>query len=352
MDDGNLKMSKKLKIKRKSLGRSAWSQSEIDFLIKNHLVITAKEIAKKLNRGLHAVRARIVRLIEDGKIVGYPNQKWTSDEIEYLKNNYLEQTDDQLVAYFNRPIGGITARAHGMGLKKSAGIKFSKEQESLILDLYKKGYTLQKIATELGFCCYGTVRNFLKDKGINLRTRREVHAIKNDTKVGERVGKLVLLERTVDFVKNRRVSSWLCKCDCGKIKKIRTTLLLRKDRGARSCGCAHRKRYGEISGSYWHRAKAGAKNRNIEFNITIKDAWDLFLKQNRKCALSNVDLVFGKITTASLDRIDSSKGYHLDNIQWIHKHINNMKLDFSEDEFIYFCRKIAGHTLNRVIINE
>jgi len=71
------------------------------------------------------------------------------------------------------------------------------------------------------------------------------------------------------------------------------------------------------------------------------------LKQDKKCALSGVDIGFSKKTidkhetTASLDRIDSSKGYIIENIQWIHKEVNRMKMDMDETRFIRWCDMIA-----------
>lgn len=59
-----------------------------------------------------------------------------------------------------------------------------------------------------------------------------------------------------------------------------------------------------------------------------------------KLRKSNVDF---KQQTASLDRIDSSKGYVLGNIQWVHKDINKMKLDYDQDYFIDICRRIAEY---------
>jgi hypothetical protein len=46
-------------------------------------------------------------------------------------------------------------------------------------------------------------------------------------------------------------------------------------------------------------------------------------------------------TTASLDRIDSSKGYIEGNLQWVHKDVNIMKMDLSQVEFIDYCVKVA-----------
>lgn len=45
--------------------------------------------------------------------------------------------------------------------------------------------------------------------------------------------------------------------------------------------------------------------------------------------------------TASLDRIDSSRGYEIDNIQWVHKDVNKMKMGLSQNEFIDICKIIS-----------
>jgi len=104
------------------------------------------------------------------------------------------------------------------------------------------------------------------------------------------------------------------------------------------------KGFGEIPHGLWWDISNKAKTRNLIFEISIEEAWALFLKQGRKCALSGIDLVFKSPDikkTASLNRIDSSKGYTLDNIQWVHKRVNLMKMSLSQEEFIYFCNKIS-----------
>jgi hypothetical protein len=62
--------------------------------------------------------------------------------------------------------------------------------------------------------------------------------------------------------------------------------------------------------------------------------------QNHKCALTKIpiDCISG---SASLDRIDSSKGYIIGNIQWLHKVINEMKWDYLQSDFIHWCRLVA-----------
>lgn len=47
--------------------------------------------------------------------------------------------------------------------------------------------------------------------------------------------------------------------------------------------------------------------------------------------------------TASLDRKDSLRGYEPDNVQWVHKTVNLIKWELSEEEFLEWCSKITKH---------
>jgi len=120
---------------------------------------------------------------------------------------------------------------------------------------------------------------------------------------------------------------------------------------SKSCGCEKqhlRKGYKEISGTFWCNFKNNAKKRNINLYIDLEYVWDLFLKQNKKCVLSGEILTFKKddnnYYTASLDRINSKKGYIKENVQWVSKEVNYMKGDLSEEEFISICRIITKNS--------
>lgn len=172
---------------------------------------------------------------------------------------------------------------------------------------------------------------------------------------GKRFGKLV----AVDIVSKSRSGNmrWRCQCDCGKVVDCLSTHLVSGN--SNSCGCDrpfgknHKlwNGYEEISGQFWNGIKRGAdgskKRRKIVFNISINDAWDVFIKQERRCVLTGLLLHFPKRTTdrtgtASLDRIDSSNGYVVGNIQWVHKDINRMKNSFNQEYFIQMCRLVSG----------
>lgn len=111
------------------------------------------------------------------------------------------------------------------------------------------------------------------------------------------------------------------------------------------------KGYGEIGACYFQTLVRSAKNRGYNFNLTIKEIWNLFIQQNRKCKLSGEELCFssqkqiarGIEQTASLDRIDNFKPYNVDNIQWVHKNINIMKGKGTDENLINLCKKITNY---------
>lgn len=170
---------------------------------------------------------------------------------------------------------------------------------------------------------------------------------------GQKFGKLLVISKSNNNKSGRTM--WLCNCDCGKEKIVSTKLL--KNGESNSCGCNWRvqnkkhaswKGYEEIPKDFFSNIRRGANLRGIEFNIQIEDLWELLLKQNRKCALSGLEIKFSKIRkdrknkTISLDRIDNSKGYVKNNIQFVHKHINIMKNKFEESYFIELCKNIVN----------
>lgn len=178
--------------------------------------------------------------------------------------------------------------------------------------------------------------------------------------MSQKWGKLTALE-FAGYTKKHRRTLWKCLCDCGNEVIVRSDCLRskRKESGSiKSCGCAGVHRigseahgwvgHGEISGSKWTSLRLGAKSRKLAFDISIEYAWELFLKQNRRCALSNRELFFTERakdagSTASLDRIDSSKGYIEGNVQWLHQKVNVMKMAMTTEEFIGFCQDISRH---------
>jgi len=73
---------------------------------------------------------------------------------------------------------------------------------------------------------------------------------------------------------------------------------------------------------------------------------DLWLKQKGICALTGWPMTTrrnnGRVkTNAPLDRIDSSLGYDLDNVQLVCASANRAKMELSEKDFVELCRAVS-----------
>lgn len=170
-------------------------------------------------------------------------------------------------------------------------------------------------------------------------------------------GRLKVIKRAPN--KNSRVC-WECKCICGNIKTYFAYKLIQKT--TKSCGCLSKGQYSknnkrwygyeDIPGRFWKNINSGRghnRSKVLDMDIDIVYAWNLFIQQNRKCALTGIDLYFAsgkKIPkgNASLDRINSNLGYIKGNIQWVHKTVNIMKNKLDQNDFIQWCRLISKHT--------
>lgn len=165
----------------------------------------------------------------------------------------------------------------------------------------------------------------------------------------EKVGKWLVLDKNEKRGSDR---FWLCRCECGFEKYQSTSTLTNKlSLECKSCSNISKTKKEEFKYCFYTRIKEGAEKRNIEFNVSQEYLWELFLLQNRKCVLTNMDIGFANTiknhthsgSTASLDRIDSNKGYVIGNVQWVHKDINKMKMDFEQVYFKELCNKVTNY---------
>lgn len=172
--------------------------------------------------------------------------------------------------------------------------------------------------------------------------------------VGQRFGKLTVLElfETTSGTGHIQYRA-KCQCDCGNASTPMVDSLLSGK--AESCGCRrdyYEKNsgslnakfcgYRDISGTIWCRIRSRAKSRNQEMDIDLPYIWELFEKQGKCCALTGLPISFARRQgSASLDRIDSNKGYLKGNVQWVHKIVNIMKNVYDVDDFVSICLLVA-----------
>lgn len=170
--------------------------------------------------------------------------------------------------------------------------------------------------------------------------------------IGTTSGDWTILE--VDIrVSEKDAYRFKVQCKCGTERLVRASHILSGK--SKSCGCAkylcgpssrHFKGCEEVTGSFMHLLKESAKTRGIPVTITAEYLWGLFLQQDRKCALSGIPLHIRPNRgrgTASVDRINSDKGYVEGNVQWVLKDINLMKRDFSQAVFIALCSAVHDY---------
>jgi len=168
--------------------------------------------------------------------------------------------------------------------------------------------------------------------------------------IGQRFGKLTVIKEEGCYFNRSGIKDyiWIVKCKCGNEFSIfRNSLYNAKH--CKKCAVKHLIIKDTTNSTIWKNIITHAKLKNLTMSkeITRKYLYNLYIKQNKKCALSGRDIYLAasrkdkKENTASLDRIDSSKGYLINNIQWVDKRINIMKWAYPQDHFIKLCEKVA-----------
>ena len=138
-----------------------------------------------------------------------------------------------------------------------------------------------------------------------------------------------------------------CGADQYYSRKDHYNSAVRGDWLCKSCS-SHRNnfagRYERIPITWFEVKKRGGIARGYMWDITIEDVWEMYVDQGGVCALSGKEIDWsdkGLTATVSIDRIDSSEGYIKGNVQLLHKDVNFMKQQFSQDYFVEMCRAIA-----------
>lgn len=210
-----------------------------------------------------------------------------------------------------------------------------KVTKDFLIEYYiNKKLTVKQLSELTGYC-KSSIRTFLINFGIekNIQGNDLTGQIFYNIKINKlhHIGKMAN-------------AYWECEClDCkNKIILSSTDLKYRK---FKNCGCKEIIFIQDTTcGKHFLLTKYSATKKNLEINITPHFMWNLYLKQDKKCALSGVDIYVDQFdttkSTASLDRIDSNIGYLIGNCQWVLRDINKMKLDFSMKYFFNLVKTI------------
>ena len=141
------------------------------------------------------------------------------------------------------------------------------------------------------------------------------------------------------------------QCDCGKSTRLISASEFLNPCKAQMCmKCAAKKRglenhlqssYEELYRFKYNKLQRNAQSRNIEFSLSKEYLWNLYISQNKKCAITGDDLP--ELDKASLDRINSNLGYVEGNVQWVTKQANLSKHIMTMQELYDFCEKVLKH---------
>lgn len=172
--------------------------------------------------------------------------------------------------------------------------------------------------------------------------------------IGQKFGKLTVIK--LYEINKRKQAVWECLCECGN----KTNVLgynLRKG-FTKSCKCLIRQDLytswrlpdGQAAINCVYSAyRSSAKARNLEWQLTKDQCYKLFNDICTICLIIPSTLTryrnsTGNVYYNGIDRIDSNKGYTIDNVQTMCKTCNCAKMTLSMDEFIVWIERIRKTT--------
>lgn len=166
--------------------------------------------------------------------------------------------------------------------------------------------------------------------------------------MGQRFGKLIVIEFCGTGNETHKRAQWKCSCECGNTVIMASCNL----RSGRVVGCGkcrvhivnqHGKYdlrdYDSAFMLFYRATKQSASNRNLTFNLGVDDVKMISGKDCFYCGVSPKQVLkvrnrFGKdYVYNGIDRVDNTKGYTLDNCVPCCKKCNQAKMNLPVEQF-------------------
>ena len=108
-----------------------WSEEEFQFLRDNYLSMTHAEMAEKLNRPIKSVQEFCSRL----KLRKNP-ALWTEEEYQFLRDNFDKMSYTEISKHLKRPVNSVSLYCQRLNLTKQPHMKWTKEEDALLCKYY------------------------------------------------------------------------------------------------------------------------------------------------------------------------------------------------------------------------
>jgi hypothetical protein len=317
--------------------RKFWTDKHTKLLIEAIPYYSRKEISKLLSFSLSTIKQQAARL--GLKFVSKERRRWTQEEKNTLYN-LLEQgvRIQEIAKIINRSEPSLHRFCSENNIKsKLQPIEWSKEEIKNLINLrnshpdfsYKEiGNILNRSESSVGYQIQKLGTNSEHSQNIILAKELSQRGLK----------RCIVCNRILDtcefYISGHRFSSRCKTCAKNESKTRRKKLNINSD-------------VNKILKHRLQQTRGGAKQRKKEVFITLEDLETIFEKQKGKCFYTGKDmsLKINDLNCVSIDRIDSSKDYTLDNIvlcRWV---INNMKMQLSVKELLGLCQEIVNHSI-------
>ena len=280
--------------------------------------------------------------------ITYP--PWSSEQDALMKQRYpSEGVSEVLVGLLGRTTRAVRKRAHDLGLTRPRSPIWTKEEIEIMVEHYGK-----ISSDELMALLPGRLWTAILGKASKLKlSENTVWSTTEDEILRDcypsgrwRVMRKRLSDRSIHSVHSRAKVLGIKMTEEAK-KRIHRESRQRK-------GYRIFQSYGKVLGSVISHTLAAAESRGLDVSLLdgkLENMQYLDSIAHDYCVLSGRPITYKRFprdsfSTASLDRIDSAKGYVKGNVQWIHKEVNRMKSDLSDEQFIAFCCEVArfrGH---------
>jgi hypothetical protein len=286
-------------------------------------------------------------------------------ELDERKNNYItwhchcDCGNDKDVSQGNL-INGTT---------KSCGC-LKTERESLLGNTYNKLLVVECAEMTLNYTkwkCLCYCGNYVTVIGSSLKNGNtkscgcyfyKVTEENASNLIGQKFGRLSVIELVKIYNGNNKSERhYKCLCDCGNYTTVRGTSLTFDQ--TQSCGClqketvseASRKQFGEAAfNKAYGYYRNGAFARELEFLLTKEEVKDIMNKNCYYCGeppdkISKNKYNNGDYLHNGIDRIDSSKGYFIENCVPCCKKCNIAKLAMKREEFFDWIEKVFYYSI-------